>query len=94
MEKDKVSKEELLVFLKTMKNVFDVINKKTNKALRDYYEEDVENIKREYRLKSLYPNLLDPAFNFKIFKRKEFNDLKFETFGKNVIEESEKLCNS
>ena len=94
MERNKVSKEELIVFLKTMKNVFDVINKRTNKALRDYYGEDIENIKRDYRLKSLYPNLQDPAFNFKIFKRKEFNDLKFEKFDKDVVKESEKLCNS
>ena len=88
---NKVTKKQLLEFFKNTKNMFDIINKKTSKALRKYYAKDIENIKSNENFRYLYPSLVDPNFNFKIFERKEFNDLKFDSFGKNVEEEAEKL---
>jgi len=93
-EPTKITREQLLTFLKQTSNIFDVLNKKISKTLREYYLEDVDKIENNEKLKSLYPHLLDPKLNYKIYQRKEFNDLKFERFGDNVEEESEKLCNA
>uniref|UniRef100_A0A6C0BSC5 Helicase C-terminal domain-containing protein n=1 Tax=viral metagenome TaxID=1070528 RepID=A0A6C0BSC5_9ZZZZ len=42
----------------------------------------------------LYPTLDDPDFNLKISNKKEFNDNKYVgTIKKNIVEESDRLCN-
>lgn len=93
-ESRKITREQLLTFLRQTSNIFDVLNKKLSKTLRDYYLEDVGKIENDEKLKTLYPHLLDPKLNYKIYQRKEFNDLKFEKFGNNIEEEAEKLCNA
>lgn len=90
----KITREQLLEFLRKTSNIYNILNKRTNKKLREYYLEDVDNLEKDGNLKSLYPSLLDPKFNYKIYERKEFNDLKFEEFGDDVEEEAEKLCNA
>ena len=94
MNKGEITTEQLLYFLNKMKNMYEVLGKKTNKAIREYYNQDVETLRKNVKLNKLYPNLIDPEFNHKISKRKEFNDLKFDEFDKDIVKESEKLCNS
>lgn len=93
MENKKISREELIKFLKNTENMFDVLHAKTNQALRKYKEEDIKEIEKNSKLQKLYPNLLDPLFSRKIFLRKEFNDLQFENMDKDVKTQAEKLCN-
>jgi hypothetical protein len=42
----------------------------------------------------LYPNYLDPQFNYKISRKKEFHDLKYDDEVKDAIKESDAICNS
>ena len=94
MDKKKISREDLIKFLKETENMFDVLHKRTNKALREYNEEDIIEIERNSKLQKLYPNLLDPLFSRKILLRKEFNDLQFERMDSDVKAQAEKLCNA
>jgi hypothetical protein len=92
--KKTITRDDLLKYLKKTSQLFKILNNKTSKALRNYYNEDIPNIQRDKKLDYLYPNVLDPEFNHKIYKRKEFHDLKFEEFDENIEEEAEKLCNA
>tara|TARA_B100000902_G_scaffold243071_1_gene230137 strand:- start:9641 stop:13678 length:4038 start_codon:yes stop_codon:yes gene_type:complete len=72
-------------------NAVELLNQK---LLNESSNKIVDN-KKEYNLDYLYPQLDDNYFNFKISKKKEFSENKYNiNINENIEEEANKLCNS
>ena len=73
-------------------------SKEYNTLLRCVEEKNREQIKDAAYEETLYPNLDDPNFNLKIFKKKEFNDTKYEVKSEDefqrIVEITDKICES
>lgn len=82
-------------FLSSLSDTIDKDLKKQNNLLLRFNSLQREMFREKNgKYESLYPNILDPEFNLKLARKKEFNDLKYSTDIKDVIQESDKLCNA
>lgn len=87
--------KQIKEFLSKLTSTIDEEMKEKNELLLQFnrIQRNIFGEKQE-ELLNLYPNLLDPAFNQKIAKKKEFHDLTYSKEIKDVIRESDKLCNA
>jgi hypothetical protein len=81
-------------YLKKLDKTITIENKNYNNALQKLENFSSKQIEKSNIIDFLYPSYLDPDFNNKITNKKEFNDLTYDTEIKNVVENSEILCNS
>jgi hypothetical protein len=91
----KMTKENIIDYLDELADKTDFKHKEFQEFLsykNKIEEEELELFSDEY--KDLYPNLLDPLFNIKIFQKREYNNLIYNKEIQDVIKESDKLCNS
>jgi len=106
-KKSKKKKMKINIGIKTCAEVIKEYNeegkidkesKEYNTLLRCIEEKNREQIKEAEYDETLYPHLDDPNFNLKIYKKKEFNDTKYEIKSEDdfqrIVEITDKICES
>lgn len=93
-EVDLNSMSDVRRYLNTLNKTVTLENTNYKNAVKKLENFSSKQIEKSNLLDFLYPNTLDPEFNIKIANKKEFNDLTYDTDIKNVIEESDIMCNS
>lgn len=94
---DKMTIENIGSYLKKIKEespTLSNINFKYFKEQKNLLEEEIFKTQQKEYNDILYPNLNDPNFNAKIFKKKEFNDLEIEKYSGSVEENINKICDA